>query len=76
MTLYFGNENNIEMVLKILDQGNTNNAGQPTTAVLFGSATPLRFDLTLADTKTGATKRYTSTFGSQAGQTDFTAFVK
>ncbi|MHB0969929.1 MAG: hypothetical protein ACYC7A_15880 [Thermoanaerobaculia bacterium] len=73
---YFNSQNNIEMMLKVLDQGNTNTAGQPTLAVLFGTATPLRIELTLTDTKNGAVKKYTSNFGSQAGSTDFTAFVK
>ncbi len=73
---YFGNPNNIEMLLKMLDQGNTNGAGQPTIAVLFGSATPLRIELTITDTTTGTVKQYTSAFNTQAGQTDFTAFVK
>ncbi|HEX2834678.1 MAG TPA: hypothetical protein VHW00_16825 [Thermoanaerobaculia bacterium] len=73
---YFNNPNNIEMLLKILDQGNTNGAGQPTIAVLFGSATPLRIELTLTDTNTGAVRVYTNNFGSQSGQSDFTAFVK
>ncbi|MGN6182128.1 MAG: hypothetical protein ACTHQM_00565, partial [Thermoanaerobaculia bacterium] len=73
---YFNNASNIEMLLKILDQGNTNGAGQPTIAVLFGSATPLRIELTLTDTQNGAVRIYTNEFGSQKGQTDFTAFVK
>jgi len=73
---YFNNENNIEMLIKILDQGNTNSQGQPTIAVLFGSATPLRIELTIFDTLKGATKVYTSNFNAMAGATDFTAFVK
>jgi hypothetical protein len=73
---YFNNANNIEMVIKILDQGNTNGSGQPTIAVLFGSATPLRTELTITDTNNGAVRVYTSDFGSQRGQTDFAAFVK
>lgn len=73
---YFNSSNNIEMMIKMLDQGNANSAGQPTIAVLFGSATPLRIQLTITDTKTGTVKNYTSAFGSQAGSTDFTAFVK
>lgn len=73
---YFNSSNNIEMMLKMLDQGNTDSLGHPTIAVLFGSATPLRTELTITDTKTGLVKRYTSQFGSQAGTTDFTAFVK
>jgi hypothetical protein len=73
---YFNSSNNIEMLLKMLDQGNTDSSGHPTIAVLFGSATPLRTELTITDTKTGLVKKYTSQFGSQAGTTDFTAFVK
>jgi hypothetical protein len=73
---YFNNNNNIELMLKVLDQGNTDSLGHPTIAVLFGSATPLRTEVTITDTKTGTVKKYTSQFGSQAGITDFAAFVK
>ncbi len=73
---YFNDPNNIEMMVKLLDQGNTNSAGQRTIAVLFGSATPLRVELTIADMQTGATKRYTSEFSKMQGTTEFTAFVK
>ncbi len=73
---YFNSENNIEILLKMLDQGNTNGQGQPTIAVLFGSATPLRTEVTITDTTNGAVRTYTSQFNSGAGQTDFTAFVK
>lgn len=73
---YFNSANNIEVMLKMLDQGNTNGSGQPTIAVLYGSATPLRITLSIHDTKTGAVRTYASFFGFMAGQTDFTAFVK
>lgn len=73
---FFGDPDNIEIVLKMLDQGNTNSLGQPTIAVLFGSATPLRTEITVTDTTTGVSKTYVSPFGSQRGSTDFTAFVK
>lgn len=73
---YFNSANNIELMLKMLDQGNTNASGSPTIAVLFGSATPLRTELTIVDTWTGTTRRYTSEFGGMRGTTDFTAFVK
>jgi len=73
---YFNDENNIEMMVKMLDQGNTNSAGQRTIAVLFGSATPLRIEVTITDTQTGATKTYNSFFNEMKGTTDFTAFVK
>lgn len=73
---YFNSDSNIEIMVKILDQGNVNQAGQPTIAVLFGSATPLRIELTIFDTLRGSTRTYTSTFGSQTGGTDFTAFLK
>jgi hypothetical protein len=73
---YFNSPNNIELLLKMLDQGNTNTQGQPTIAVLFGTATPLRVELTITDTQTGAVRVYTSHFPSMAGKTDFTAFVK
>jgi hypothetical protein len=73
---YFNSSSNIEMMLKILDQGNTNGAGQPTIAVLFGSATPLRTELTVTDTLKGTSKTYVSAFNSMQGATDFTAFVK
>jgi hypothetical protein len=73
---YFNSDSNIEMLLKMLDQGNTNSAGQRTIAVLFGTATPLRIELTITDTLTGTTKQYTSDFNGMRGVTDFTAFVK
>lgn len=75
---YFNDSNNIEMMVKLLDQGNKNSAGKPTIAVLFGSATPLRTEVTITDTASfsGAWKAYTSNFNTQAGTTDFTAFVK
>lgn len=73
---YFNSPDNIEMLVKILDQGNVNGQGQPTIAVLFGSATPLRTELTITDTKTGVTKNYLSEFPKMQGSTDFTAFVK
>lgn len=73
---YFNSADNIEILLKMLDQGNTNGSGQPTIAVLFGSATPLRVELTITDTQTGAVKTYVSPFNTQRGGTDFTAFVK
>jgi hypothetical protein len=73
---YFNSPDNIEILLKMLDQGNTNGSGQPTIAVLFGSATPLRVELTITDTQSGAVKTYLSPFNSQRGGTDFTAFVK
>jgi uncharacterized delta-60 repeat protein len=73
---YFNNPNNIEMMVKMLDQGNTNGAGQPTIAVLFGSATPLRVELTIIDTSKGTTRTYESRFNQMRGATDFTAFVK
>lgn len=73
---YFNSQDNIEILLKMLDQGNTNGSGQPTIAVLFGSATPLRVELTITDTQNGAVKTYVSPFNTQRGGTDFTAFVK
>lgn len=73
---YFNSENNIEMMVKMLDQGNTNAEGQPTIAVLFGTATPLGIELTITDTETNLVRTYTSAFNSQKGSTDFTAFVK
>lgn len=73
---YFNSVDNIEMMLKMLDQGNTDSHGNPTIAVLFGSATPLRVEVTITDTLTGATRTYTSPFRSQQGATDFTAFLR
>lgn len=73
---YFNSANNIEILLKMLDQGNVDALGRPTIAVLFGSATPLRAELTITDTLRGGSRYYTSQFGSQAGTTDFTAFLK
>ncbi|MDX1582534.1 MAG: serine protease, partial [Thermoanaerobaculia bacterium] len=57
---YFNSPNNIEVMLKMLDQGNTNSQGQPTIAVLFGTATPLRAEITITDTERGTTRIYTS----------------
>jgi hypothetical protein len=73
---YFNSDSNIEMLVKLLDQGNTNNQGQPTIAVLFATATPLGIEVTITDTTNNATKTYRSDFGKMAGGTDFTAFVK
>ena len=73
---YFNSPNNIEMLVKLLDQGNTDASGRPTIAVLFGSATPLRIELTVVDTTNGVSKKYTSEFGKSQGSADFTAFVK
>lgn len=73
---YFNSVDNIEIMLKMLDQGNVNGAGQPTIAVLFGSATPLRTEVTITDTLTGVIRTYISQFGFQQGATDFTAFIK
>ena len=73
---YFNSADNIEILLKMLDQGNTDSQGHPTIAVLFGSATPLRVELTVTDTTNGATRAYLSPFGSQQGSSDFTAFIK
>ena len=73
---YFNSANNIEMLVKMLDQGNTTTGGQQTIAVLYGSATPLRIELTITDMRTGAVKNYTSPFAAMTGGTDFLAFVK
>lgn len=73
---YFNSPDNIEILLKMLDQGNTDSQGHPTLAVLFGSATPLRVELTITDTTNGAVRTYLSPFGSQQGSSDFTAFIK
>lgn len=73
---YFNSPDNIEMMVKFLDQGNTDSQGRPTIAVLYGTATPLRVELNIFDTKTGVTKSYTSDFPKMQGGTDFTAFVK
>lgn len=73
---YFNSQNNIEMMLKMLDQGNVDSQNRPTIALLFGTATPLRIELTITDTRTGVVKRYESAFNQMKGVTDFTAFVK
>jgi len=73
---YFNSDSNIEMIVKILDQGNRNAQGQATIDVLTGSATPLRAEVTIVDTLKGVTKTYTSNFNAQDGKTDFSAFVK
>jgi hypothetical protein len=73
---YFNDPNNIEMLVKILDQGNTNGSGTPTIAVLFGIATPLRVELTITDTTNNVQRQYISHFTTMQGGTDFTAFIK
>jgi hypothetical protein len=73
---YFNSDTNIEVLLKMLDQGNTDSQQRPTIAVLFGTATPLRAELTITDTATGATRTFSSDFGAMRGTTDFTAFLK
>jgi trypsin-like peptidase len=73
---YFNSSDNVEVLLKMLDQGNTDSQGHPTIAVLFGSATPLRVEIAITDTQTGAMRTYSSAFSSMQGATDFTAFVK
>ncbi len=73
---YFNSINNIEAMVKILDQGNKNGSGQFTIAVLTGTATPLALDVIVTDSWTGQTNVYNSPYGSQAGKTDFRAFLK
>ena len=74
---YFNSSNNIEMMVKMLDQGNVDAQGHPTIALLYGTATPLRIELTVRDSKAGGTTRtWTSAFGKMEGATDFNAFVK
>lgn len=73
---YFNSSNNIEMMIKMLDQGNVDSAGRPTIALLFGSATPLRIEVTVVDSKNGARRTYLSEFNKMQGKTDFNAFVK
>jgi hypothetical protein len=73
---YFNSDTNIEVLLKMLDQGNTDSQQRPTIAVLFGTATPLRAELTITDTATGTTRTFSSDFGAMRGTTDFTAFLK
>jgi hypothetical protein len=73
---YFNNVNNIELMLKLLDQGNTDAQGRRTIAVLFGTATPLRVEVIITDTLHGTVRRYESRYNEMKGVTDFTAFVK
>ena len=67
---YFNDVNNIEAMVKVLDQG----TGK--IDVLFGVATPLRIEVTVTDSKDGAVKRYQSQLGESKGGSDFGAFVK
>lgn len=67
---------NIEVIVKMMDAGGRNAAEQLVIAVLTGTATPLRVEVTITDTLTGAQRTYVSPFGSQRGVTDFTAFIK
>ena len=73
---YFNSAANIEFLIKILDQGNTNGSGQRTIAILTGLSTPLRVEVTVTDSTNGVQKKYNAGFATQAGVTDFTAFVK
>ena len=73
---YFNSADNIEVLIKMLDQGNVNPQGQPTIALLYGSATPLRIEITVTDTTNGAVKNYSNAVFLQQGTSDFTAFVK
>lgn len=70
----FNSQANIEVMVKMLDQGNTDAEGNPTVAVLIGTATPLAVEVTITDTKTGATRIYSSAFGSMRGAVDWAAF--
>ncbi len=73
---YFNNPNNVEVMVKLLDQGN-HLGSIPTIAVITGVATPLRVEVSVTDTSSsGATKTYISEYGTQAGVTDFTAFFR
>lgn len=73
---YFHNPNNVEVMVKMLDQGNQIN-GVPTVAVITGIATPARVEVKVTDTGFWGTSRvYPSEFGSQAGKSDFTTFLK
>ena len=73
---FFNSPDNIEVLIKMLDQGNVNPQGQPTIALLYGSATPLRIEITVTDTTNGAVKNYANAVFLQQGTSDFTAFVK
>lgn len=42
----------------------------------MGSATPLRIEVIITDSVTGAVKQYVSEFGQMRGGTDFMAFVR
>ena len=73
---FFHNPNNVEVMVKMLDQNNQVN-GVPTIAVITGVATPVRVEVRVTDTSSWRTSRvYTSEFGAQAGKSDFTTFVK
>jgi hypothetical protein len=73
---FFNSPNNVEAMVKVLDQGNRL-GDVPTIAVVTGVATPLRVEVHVTDTRPGGTSKvYVSEFGSQAGVTDFTAFPK
>jgi hypothetical protein len=73
---YFFNPNNVEVMVKMLDQNNRFN-GVPTIAVITGIATPARVEVKVTDTSPwGTSKVYSSEFGAQAGQSDFSTFVK
>ncbi|MCA1734044.1 MAG: hypothetical protein LC732_10640 [Acidobacteria bacterium] len=73
---YFNSPNNVEVVVKMLDEG-ARSGDVNTIPLLTGIATPFRIEVTVTDTSSHATTRtYTSGFGAQAGTTDWTTFVK
>jgi hypothetical protein len=73
---YLLDSTNIEVIVKMMDAGGRNLAGQLVVAVLTGTATPLRVEVMITDTLTGAQRSYVSPFGSQRGVTEFDAFNK
>ncbi|MFN2442934.1 MAG: hypothetical protein ABR517_09640 [Thermoanaerobaculia bacterium] len=73
---YFNSPNNVEVVVKMLDEG-ARSGGVDRIPLLTGIATLFRIEVTVTDTSSqGTTKTYTSEFGAQAGTADWTTFVK
>lgn len=64
---YFTDKNNIELIVKILDFGDT-------IKVFYSQLTDFEFEMTVVDTATGVTKTYANTAGN-CGDIDHTAFA-
>jgi hypothetical protein len=65
---HFGDANNIELMVKLLNAGNSG------IAVLYGVATPFELWLTITDTRSGAIQTYHTARDAMTGQTQWGVF--